>query len=269
MPAARVTLWVTTVAALALAVRSIALGPVPFWAAFVATAGYLGLCALGIIFPRWEMFADVIERGQAGRSWVALTFDDGPDPSTTPQVLGLLRERNMRATFFVIGHKAEQSPDIVREIVSEGHELGIHGYAHDRLTAWHTPKQIADDIRQAQDTVERIVGQRVIWYRPPVGHVSPRTAVAVRRANVELVAWSVRALDGISRSNPSRVAARVARKLHDGAIILLHDASESGQFVPAGVRALPEILNAITSRGYTCVTLSELLAYEPEVANEG
>ncbi len=259
MPAARVILWVTTVGALTLALRSIALGPPPLWLALAVTFGYLTICGLGIIYPRSEMFADVIARGQAGRSLVALTFDDGPDPVSTPVILEALSKRGYRATFFLIGRKAAAHPDLVRTIVEAGHELGIHGYAHDRMTAWHAPARIAADISKAQALLLRLVGKHIFWYRPPIGHVSPRTAVAVRKSDVELVTWSVRCLDGLRRSSPKRVLACVERKLHDGAIIMLHDAAERSDFVPAGVVAIEAILDVIAKRGYASVTLSELL----------
>ena len=268
MPAARVILWVSTVGALTLALRSIALGPPPLWLALAVTFAYLALCGLGIIFPRGEMFADVVARGEPGRSMVALTFDDGPDPVTTPTILRALGARGYRATFFIIGRKAEQCPELIRAIVDAGHELGIHGYAHDRLTAWHAPLRIAADIRKAQDVLSGLVGQRVFWYRPPVGHVSPRTAVAARKADVELVAWSVRCLDGLRGSNPKRVVACVERKLHDGAIIMLHDAAERSDFIPAAVRAIDAILDVVAKRGLRSVTLSELLVWPPSDSSE-
>ncbi len=269
MPAARVALWVSTVGALTFALRSIAMGPPPTWLALAVMFTYLSICGLGIIYPRSEMFADVIERGEPGRSMVGLTFDDGPDPTTTPMVLRALSDRGYRATFFVIGRKAEQYPELISAIVAAGHELGVHGYAHDRLTAWRTPLRIAEDIRKAQDVLLGLTGQRVFWYRPPVGHVSPRTAAAVRKADVELVAWSIRCLDGLKRSNPARVANCVRRKLHDGAIIMLHDASERGDFIPAGVRTIDVILDVIQARGFASVTLSELLVFEGELGASG
>jgi peptidoglycan/xylan/chitin deacetylase (PgdA/CDA1 family) len=229
------------------------------WLALAVTFAYLAICGLGVIYPRSEMFADVIARGPAGRSLVALTFDDGPDPVSTPVILEALGKRGYRATFFLIGRKAEKHPELVKAIVDAGHELGIHGYAHDRMTAWHAPARITADISKAQALLLRLVGQQVFWYRPPIGHVSPRTAVAVRKSDVELVAWSIRCLDGLRGSNPTRVVARVERKLHDGAIIMLHDASERSEFVPAGVVAIEAILDAIAKRGYASVTLSELL----------
>jgi peptidoglycan-N-acetylglucosamine deacetylase len=106
------------------------------------------------------------------------------------------------------------------------------------------------------------VGQKIIWYRPPVGHVSPRTAAAVRMVDVELVTWSVRCLDGLKRSRPACIAGCIRRKLHDGAIVMLHDAAERGDFIPAGVQAIDAIFDTIAGRGYRGVTLSELLVFE-------
>ncbi len=259
MSPARVVLWVSTVGALTLALRSASLGPPPLWLALAFTCAYLALCGVGIIFPHLEMFADVIERGEPGKSRVALTFDDGPDPTTTPRVLQALNQRGHRATFFVIGRKAQEHPDLIRAIVAGGHELGLHGYAHDRLTAWRAPSRIAADIRKVQDLLFEIVGRKVFWYRPPVGHVSPRTAVAVRKADVELVAWTVRCLDGLASATPERVTARIHRKVKDGAIIMLHDASERGTFVPAAVTAIDSVLDILERHGLHSVTLSELL----------
>jgi peptidoglycan/xylan/chitin deacetylase (PgdA/CDA1 family) len=259
MPFARIVLWVATVGALTLALRSVAIGPPPFWFALAVTFGYLSLCGFGVVFPRCEMFADVIACGPTGDNRVALTFDDGPDPETTPKVLEALRRHGYRATFFVIARKAEQQPELIKAILNEGHELGLHGYEHDRLTAWRVPSRIADDIRRAQEALRVITQQQVFWYRPPIGHVSPRTAAAVRRTDVELVAWSVRCLDGLRGSNPARVLACLRRKLHDGAIVMLHDASERGDFVPATVTLLDELLGSVAERGFTSVTLSELL----------
>jgi len=262
MPAARIALWVTTVGALTVAVRSVAMGPPPFWFAIAAMFAYLALCGFGIAFPRCEMYADVIASGPVGRSRVALTFDDGPDPETTPKVLLALREHNCKATFFVIARKVEQYPELVHSIIQDGHELGLHGYAHDRLTAWHAPSWIVEDIRKAQAVLLQLTQQEVFWYRPPIGHVSPRTAEAVRKADVELVAWSVRCLDGVRSATPERVLACVKRKLRDGAIVMLHDASERGNFEPASVRAINAILETIALRGLVSVTLSQLLADE-------
>ena len=259
MSPARIVLWVSTVGALTLALRSVAMGPPPLWFALAFTSAYLALCAVGIVFPRLEMFADVIERGEPGKRQIGLTFDDGPDPATTPIVLQALSKRGFRATFFVIGYKAEQHPDLIQAIVAGGHELGLHGYAHDRFSAWRSPARIVTEIRKVQAVLAQLVGQQILWYRPPVGHVSPRTAVAVQKAEVELVAWSVRCLDGLAGAKPERVTARISRKIHDGAIVMLHDASERGTFVPAAVRAIDAILDIVEHRGFCSVTLSELL----------
>ncbi len=261
MPLARILLWVTTTGALTLTAKSWFSEPPPLTLVLALIAFYLLLLAAGMLYPRWQMYADVLDRGPEGRGLVALTFDDGPDPTTTPEVLRLLAEADQRATFFVIGHKVEQHRELTEQIVAAGHELALHGYAHARLTAMRSPRWIAADIERARQLLEPIQGRKIPWYRPPIGHVSPRTASAVERSSVVLTCWTVRGLDGVRGAVPDKVAARVARGLRDGAIVMLHDAAELGGRRPAGVTALPEILKELKARGWRSVTLTELLPW--------
>lgn len=263
MPSGRIVLWIASIGGIALAVRSVALGPVPLLVAMAALAGYIVLVLVGVLVPRLEMFGDVIWRGDAECGGVALTFDDGPHPVTTRRVLDLLREAHATATFFVIGSKVDAHPDVVREIVAAGHALGVHGYEHDRLYALKPPAAVADDIGRAIDAVERAVGDRPSWFRPPIGHLSPRTFAGAKRAGVEIVGWSVRGWDGLSRANPARVVARVERGLAPGAILLLHDAAERDDFSPAVLVALPLVLDAIARRGLRVLPLGFVIGTGP------
>jgi len=255
---ARVAIWVSSLGAIALALRSVVVGPIPVWLAFLAFAMYLGLALVGVLVPQLEMFADVLSRGSGERRVVALTFDDGPSATTTPQVLEQLARASVKATFFVVGEKVDRHPDVVRAIAEAGHELGVHGYRHHRLYAFLTPKAVAEDIRHAQDAVERASGVRPRWFRPPVGFVSPRTAAGARRAGASIVAWTIRSLDGLANADPRSVAARVERRLTPGAIVVLHDAAEREDHEPASLRALPAILENIARRGFLGVSVSEL-----------
>lgn len=266
MPPARIVLWVTSIGGLALLARSLVMGPVPMWFAVTAFIAYATLCTVGVLMPQLEMYGDVISRAEPGGRAVALTFDDGPFPETTRQVLEILERGGHKATFFVVGRKARLYPKLLEDMRAAGHEIALHGYQHDRLFALKTPRYVAEDIEQARGVIESAIGERPEWFRPPVGYVSTRTAAGAKRAGARLVAWSARGVDGIGETDPERVAERVTKKIDDGAIVLLHDAAEHDDFVPATIAALPDILADIDAKGLRAVTLSELLgAAEPEV----
>jgi len=253
-------LWLSSIGAVALCARSLLLGPVPLWVAALSFAAYLGLALVGVLVPQLEMFGDVESRGDATTGGVALTFDDGPHPETTRRVLRILAGAGATATFFVLGEKVERHPDVVKDIVSAGHSIGVHGHRHHRLYALLPPAAVAADIARASRAVEAACGARPRWFRPPVGQVSPRTSAGARRAGLPIVAWSVRGRDGLRGADAKRVAARIARGLAPGAIVLLHDAAERDDFVPASIAALPEVLSAIRAKGLRVLGLDELIS---------
>jgi peptidoglycan/xylan/chitin deacetylase (PgdA/CDA1 family) len=221
--------------------------------------GYVILSTVGVLVPQLQMYGDVIWKLEPGRRKVALTFDDGPHPRTTRSVLALLAERGHTATFFVVGAKMQRYPDVIEEIRAGGHSLGLHGFDHDRLYSFKPPAAVAEDIERGQELLERLIGRRTRWFRPPIGYVSHRTAAGAKRARVTTVAWSARGIDGLGSADPERVVARVRRGLRDGAIVLLHDAAERDDFIPATLEALPAILDALDERGLRSASLDELL----------
>ncbi len=224
----------------------------------IVVLGYAGIALAGVLFPRLAMFAPVVARLPGRRREIALTFDDGPDPTTTPMVLATLARFQARATFFVLGEKARAAPEVVRAIAAAGHAIGVHGDRHDRLLALRSPRRIREEIERAQAAVAQITGQTPRLFRPPVGLISPRTALAAKRLALVLLGWSVRGRDGLARAHPVAVERRVTRALRPGAIVLLHDAAERGGRVPAGVAALPAILAYAARAQLTCVPLSSL-----------
>jgi peptidoglycan/xylan/chitin deacetylase (PgdA/CDA1 family) len=262
VPPARVTLWVLSIGGLALAARALFVGPVPLWVALLAMTAYVAFCIGGALVPRLEMFGDVTWHGDTKSGGVALTFDDGPNPVTTRRILALLAEADARATFFVLGEKVEQHPDVLKELVLAGHSIGVHGYRHDRLYAFNSPVAVAEDIERVQTVIERAAGARARWFRPPVGQVSPRTAEGAKRAGVDIIGWSVRGLDGLRGADPGRVATRIERGLESGAIVLLHDAAERDDFAPASLEALPKVLESIARKGLRVVPLQTLIEDE-------
>jgi peptidoglycan/xylan/chitin deacetylase (PgdA/CDA1 family) len=187
---------------------------------------------------------------------VALTFDDGPHPRWTPRILEILASRGVRATFFVVGRKVEQYPDVVRAIVDAGHGVGLHSYAHDRLFSLRGERRVREDLERGIAAFERVVGYRPMLFRPPIGHTNPAIAHVTEELGLVVVGWTLGARDGVARARPEDVAGRVRRDLRDGTIVLLHDAPERGDREPAAVRALPVILDAMAAERLDAVPVS-------------
>jgi peptidoglycan/xylan/chitin deacetylase (PgdA/CDA1 family) len=259
MPLARVALYLASACVLVVAGRALFGSPPPLALALLLAGAYAGLLLAGVLVLRLRLYIDAIVRGPRGARGVVLTFDDGPDPKWTPVVLDDLDAAGAKATFFVIGKKAEAHPALVREIVARGHEVGVHGYEHDRLFSLRSEAFVQRDLERAKEVLGAIVGRTPVLFRPPVGHTNPRIARVVDALDLVTVGWSVRGLDGRPSADPERVAARIRVGLDDGAIVLLHDAAERGDFEPAGPRALPLVLDAIEEKRLPIVPLATWL----------
>jgi peptidoglycan/xylan/chitin deacetylase (PgdA/CDA1 family) len=247
---------VASACVIALLVRSLVQGPIPLSVSLLAFVGYVSLVIAGVLWPRLQMYADVLWRGPKDARGVALTFDDGPDPVHTRRVLDCLDAADAKATFFVIGRKALLYPDVVREIRDRGHLVGVHGTSHDRILSLRSFASVSRDLSRAVDLIVELTGERPRFFRPPVGHTNPRIDRAARDLGLTIVGWSIRARDGI-RAHPSQVAQRVVPRLSDGAIVLMHDGAERDDHEPAAPAALPEILAKMKERGLRAVRLDE------------
>ncbi len=234
--------------------RLIGVGPSIF-ALALASFAWGVLVTSGVFFPWLEMYGPVVCRGPQGGHQVALTFDDGPHPQTTRKVLAALAGTRHRATFFVLGNKVRQHPEVVLAIREAGHVLALHGDVHDRLHSFRGPWRVRNEILRAQAAVEAITGFKPTLFRPPVGHTTPATMLGARMAGVTPIGWSARGYDGMKGRTPEAVLREVERSLRDGALILLHDAAERDDFEPASIGALPELLRRLDARGLTSVTL--------------
>jgi peptidoglycan/xylan/chitin deacetylase (PgdA/CDA1 family) len=229
------------------------------WLALLVPVGYLALLVVAVMAPRLALYAPVVCHGSTARPEIALTFDDGPHAVSTRKVLAVLARADAHATFFVLGAKAEAAPEVLRETTSAGHEIGIHGYTHDRTLSLRHPTAIAASLERALAAVAAVTGRHPVLFRPPIGHVSPRTAVAARQLGLVLVGWSVRSRDGRARTTAEEATRRVLAGLRPGAIVLMHDAAERDDREPVAATALPGILDEAKRRGLRCVTLSQLL----------
>ncbi len=255
----RALLAVLVVLAYALVIGSLLVAPAPPWLLLGLSLAILIVVNLGVGFLNLEVFVDVVSRGPSDRPRVALTFDDGPHPEHTREVLRALATEGVKATFFLVGHKVEKHPEVVTEIVQAGHEIGLHSYEHDYLLNLRHEPKIVRDIEHNQAVIEKLVGERPMIFRPPVGLTSPRIRVAVKKLGLRVVGWSARAFDGAGRPDPDVVLSRIVPGLEPGAIVLLHDAAERTDERPTSLDALPGLLRAMKDRNLQGVTVSDLV----------
>lgn len=160
--------------------------------------------------------------GVSSRHHIALTFDDGPDPVSTPAFLDLLAERQRKATFFVLGSQAVDHPGIIRRITQEGHELALHGWTH-RCTLAVPPTRLTRELRDARNAVEDICGTALTWYRPPYGVLNAEALLACRALDLTPVLWTAWGREWEQAATPVTVAMTIMRTLRPGGTILLHD----------------------------------------------
>ncbi len=207
-----------------------------------------GLTALGPV--RRRFFPRLSGLGRADH--VALTFDDGPDPEWTPAFLEVLADRQVRATFFMLGSMAAREPGLAAEVAGAGHEVAVHGWAH-RYTVLRGPRAVADDLARARDAVAAATGAEPRFYRPPYGVLSAGALAAPPvRLGLTPVLWTCWGREWApSATHAPAVAATLAGNLTGGATVLLHDSdctSPPGS-AAAGLGALPLLLDECAIRG--------------------
>jgi peptidoglycan-N-acetylglucosamine deacetylase len=195
--------------------------------------------------------------GEADRR-IALSFDDGPDPVFTPRVLAILAEQRTRATFFLVGERAERAPHTVARMVDAGHEVGNHTWSHSNLWfcgPWRTDREVG----RAHDALTRLTGRPPALFRPPWGMVNAAMFSALRRRGERCVFWSIQP-EGLRPAPAAAQVRRVLARAHAGAIVDLHDA-EGTPGAPARLcAALPPMIDGLRAAGYTFTTVGELLA---------
>lgn len=221
-------------------------------AAAPALAFHLAM-SRSLLRPRGQMWVQTEAgfRATPGRSEVALTFDDGPDPRVTPALLDLLERKQVPATFFVIGRHVDEFPQLVAETAARGHAVGNHTYHHRPAFCVLGRAALTGEVDRAQEAIERACGRRPVVLRPPAGHKNVHLGGILLQRRMRCVSWSVRAFDTLRR-NPVRVSNILARKARSGSILLLHDGGGSVASVLETVRILIERLAA---RGFRFVTL--------------
>lgn len=187
---------------------------------------------------------------------VALTYDDGPHPKFTPEILAILDRYHVKATFFMIGRQMDKYPGIVREILAKGHVIGNHTYTHPANIEADTSAQVIRELEECEKVVERLSGKRAYLFRPPRGLVDSTVFNIAREEGYQTVLWTVSA-DHHDAPTPRLMADRVIKMIRPGGIILAHDGTFPARW--KDVQATPLIIEALKKRGYRFVTVPELL----------
>lgn len=211
----------------------------------------VAVCA-GTRQPKTESAAAAIDNTalvEDGSKYVALTFDDGPSPRCTPQLLDGLKARNVHATFFVVGCQVVKDPDIVERMAAEGHQVGNHSYDHKELDKLSL-REAAEDMQKNDALLHRLLGAGDYWVRPPYGLLSEEERQAL---TVPVIGWSVDTEDWKSK-NAEKILDILYRQISDGDIILLHDRYLNS------VSAALQAIDHLQQQGYHFVTVSELLS---------
>lgn len=223
--------------------------------AYAVAIVFFVLTGFGVAIPQLRYFGPFICRGRSQGKQVALTFDDGPDPRSTPRLLDILREAKIPAAFFCIGKNVAAYPELAARIVREGHLLENHTYHHSNFTNFFSVNRLQQEMINTRDAIRKSSGAVAAYFRPPMGLSNPRTFRAARLERLQVVGWSIRSLDTITRE-PGKIVARIRRKLHGGAIVLLHDGNIPVEKLEATVKSLLDTLN---QTGYEVVRLDKLL----------
>ncbi len=183
---------------------------------------YIFLLVRGSVFVNSGFYIQAYCRGNGTEKSIALSFDDGPDPGTTPLLLDLLKVSGIKAAFFCIGEKAEKYPELLKRIVEEGHILGNHSYSHSAYFDLYSSKKMKKELQKTHKIFEDISGKSPLWFRPPYGVTNPSLRKAVDSMAYKVMGWSIRSLDTKGES-VQIIFERIRKKWHPGAIILLHD----------------------------------------------
>ncbi len=213
---------------------------------------FLGVCEsrgqLITVDGAAEIEADKEPEAEAEIRKIAITFDDGPHPSYTAQLLDGLKERGIHATFFVTGEHAEANPEIIKRMQEEGHLIGNHTYSHIQLTEKNR-EIFREELIRTNEIIEEITGEEVQYVRPPYGSWDKSFE---KELNMFPVLWNVDPLDWCSK-NVACITRKIVSKAEENDIILMHDYYETS--VTAALRAIDELMEG----GYTFVTVEEIL----------
>lgn len=221
--------------------------------AFASILLWIVITFIGVISLKSGIFGSSLTRKSRSKS-IFLTFDDGPDPVLTPKVLDILKDKDIKASFFLIACKAQKYPELVKRIVEEGHTIGSHDLTHPWWSNFRTTKSLRRDISESVKILESLSGQKINLYRPPVGLSNPQMHSVCRKLNLTITGWSRSARDGGNRFSEA-IRHLSAIPLIPGEIVLLHDTAPNLYNRGLLIAALETIISRINRERFTTESL--------------
>lgn len=211
-----------------------------------------GIVSWGVFDIRQNYFVESFSsKKQMTEREIALTFDDGPT-EFTPQFLEILKKHNAAATFFCIGKQIEKHPEIFREIIQNGHEVGNHTFSHSNQNGFYGSEKVTDEILKTDEIMLKTAEIKTELFRPPFGITNPHIAKAIEKSAKKSIGWNIRSLDTIFEDS-KKIEQRIIKKMKPGSIILMHDTSEKS------LEVLKNLLVFLDAENYKTKTISQFL----------
>lgn len=179
---------------------------------------------------------------------ICLTFDDGIHPELTPQVLDILKEKNVQAIFFIIGKNIAGNEDVIRRMHAEGHQIGNHSFTHSAWFDLKSSKAMLQEIEQTTQALEAIIDEKITYFRPPYGVTNPNLASAIKKSGLQSVGWSLRSMDTVAKSK-DKLFNKLMLNTKEFDIVLLHDRCQ------VTIDVLTQYIDFCLSRNFKFVTL--------------
>ena len=199
-----------------------------------------------------NFFINIICSADTNQKEIAISFDDGPATNHTPEILQLLKQANIKATFFCIGNRIAGNENILQQIKEDGHIIGNHSYSHHFWFDMFSSKKMLDDLRLMDEELKRVTGLQPKLFRPPYGVTNPNLKKAITAGNYTPVGWSVRSMDTVIKDE-NKLLDKINKALKPGAVFLFHDTSAST------LNVLPAFIKVVKNKGYQIVPLDKLL----------
>ena len=226
---------------------------ISFWWFAITILIWLGINAVGSarISSNYHVKAFCHNSSESEKK-IAITFDDGPSVFTL-EILDLLKNYDAKATFFCIGKNVEAHPEIIRQIISEGHLVGNHSYNHSKFFDFYNTKKIIEEINKTDLVLEQFTTKKINFFRPPYGVTTPSIRRALKVTKHKVIGWNIRSLDG-GIKNQDLIFNRIIKRVSPGGIVLLHDTALHSVLV------LEQFLQFLQQQDYQVVSVEELLS---------